>query len=201
MTDIETLLRHGSPTGGASPPTSAAFAERADRAGLVDVGYEVIPSPLGPILVAATPAGIVQIAYAEDRVDSLLDTLSVRISPRVLELPERVGAARHQLTDYFAGRRRDFDVPLDWRLVGPFAAQVLRHTATLGFGRTSTYGQVASALGRPGAARAVGNALGSNPLVIVLPCHRVLRTGGGLGGYTTGVAKKEYLLGLEGVAL
>jgi methylated-DNA-[protein]-cysteine S-methyltransferase len=198
MSDIDALLRTTPPPG--RPADLVAFAERADRADLVDVAYDVMSSPIGSILLAATREGVVQIAYAENRVDQLLDGLAARVSPRIVALPQRLAPVRAQLEEYFAGERRTFDVPLDHSLLGPFARDVLNHTATLGFGQTSTYGAVATALGRPGAARAVGNALGSNPLVIVLPCHRVLRTGGGLGGYTTGVAKKQFLLRLEGAA-
>ncbi|MCA1588406.1 MAG: methylated-DNA--[protein]-cysteine S-methyltransferase, partial [Chloroflexi bacterium] len=129
---------------------------------------------------------------------AMLQDAADRISPRVLEAPERTDDVRRQLDEYFAGRRRSFDVPLDWRLVRGFAVDVLRATARVPFGALTTYGAVAEAAGSPRAYRAAGNALGSNPIPIVVPCHRVVHTGGGLGGYTGGVSRKQFLLALEG---
>ena len=122
-----------------------------------------------------------------------------RISPRIFAAPERTDEVRRQLDDYFAGRRPRFDVPIDWRLVRGFAASVLRATARIPFGAVTSYRSIAADAGSPNAYRAAGNALGSNPIPIVVPCHRVLHAGGGLGGYTGGLERKRFLLQLEGV--
>jgi methylated-DNA-[protein]-cysteine S-methyltransferase len=174
------------------------LADRAAEAGLVDVAYAIAPSPLGDLLVARTERGIVRLAYLEDGDrDQVLDTLAERISPRVLEVPACLDEERRQLDDYFEGRRRGLDVRVDLSLVGPFTARVLARTAKIPFGQVSTYATVAADIGHARAARAVGNALGSNPVPIVVPCHRVVRTGGGMGGYTGGVHRKEHLLEIE----
>jgi len=130
--------------------------------------------------------------------DEQLDELAVRISPRILRAPARTDAVRRQLDAYFEGRRRAFEVPIDWRLVRGFAGDVLRATARIPFGQVSSYREIAVEAGSPRAYRAAGNALGSNPIPIVVPCHRVLHAGGGLGGYTGGVDRKRFLLRLEG---
>ena len=133
--------------------------------------------------------------------DAVLDHLALLVSPRVLEAPARLDDVRRQLDDFFAGRRHGFAVAIDWALTTGFTRRVLEATAAIGFGQVSTYRDVAAAAGSPKATRAAGNALGANPVPIVVPCHRVLRTGGGLGGYTGGVDKKERLLAREGVDL
>ncbi len=174
------------------------FATRAVEEGLADVAYTHADSPLGPLLLAATPRGLACIAYLDFRPeDDVLARIAARLSPRVVEAPARLDDTRRQLDDYFGGRRRDFDLPLDWGLVRDFARRVLGQTARIPFGRVATYGEVAAAIGSPGGARATGNALGSNPMPIVVPCHRVVRGGGKLGGYTGGVERKELLLTLE----
>lgn len=175
------------------------LAHRAADEGLLDVAYGVADSPLGPLTVIVTPRGLVRLSYAGDGVDEQLDELALRISPRIMEAPERTDDVRRQLDEYFAGRRHAFDVPIDWRLVRGFAGGVLRATARIPFGSVSSYREVAARAGSPNAYRAAGNALGSNPIPIVVPCHRVLHAGGGLGGYTGGLERKEYLLRLEGV--
>ena len=178
-------------------------AERADAEGLLDVAYARVDSPLGPLVAAATPRGLVRLAYEQFNggLDAIVEHLALRLSPRVLEAPARLDDVRRQLDEFFAGRRQDFDLPVDLRVCAPFGRAVLEQTARIPFGHTSTYPDVATALGRPGASRATGNALGANPVPIVVPCHRVLRTGGGLGGYTGGLDKKERLLALEGALL
>ena len=185
------------------PPDSAssgAVAERAAAEGLLDVAYATVDSPLGPLIVAGTPRGLVRLSYSESSDDdAVLAELARRISPRVLEAPARLDGVRRELDEYFERRRTDFDLPIDWALTRGFTTQVLRATAAVGFGRTTTYAEVAGAAGSPRAVRAAGNSLGSNPIPIVVPCHRVLRTGGGLGGYTGGLERKEFLLRLEGV--
>lgn len=175
------------------------FAERAAGERLVDVACATVGSPLGDLLVARTSKGIARLAYLDEHVgrEDVLEELSAQISPRVLEAPARLDDARRQLDDYFGGRRRDFDLAVDLALVAPFTERVLARTSAIPAGEVLTYGEVASEIGHARAARAVGNALGSNPIPIVVPCHRVVRSGGGLGGYTGGTHRKEHLLALE----
>jgi methylated-DNA-[protein]-cysteine S-methyltransferase len=200
-TDVEKALRaaaHG--VDEVPPELGRAFAARADAEGLVDVAYASVDSPLGPLLAAATPTGLVALSYEQFRSrDEVLEQLATQLSPRLLEAPGRLDAARRELEEYFEGRRESFDLPLDWSLTHGFTRRVLRQTARIGYGDLSTYKEVATGAGSAGAVRAAGNALGSNPMPIVVPCHRVVRTGGKLGGYTGGVERKEFLLRLEGV--
>jgi methylated-DNA-[protein]-cysteine S-methyltransferase len=174
------------------------LAGRAAAAGLLDVAYGTMDSPLGELTVIVTPRGLVRLSYPGEGIGEQLEELADRVSPRILAAPERTDEVRRQLDAYFAGRRHAFDVPIDWRLVRGFAGQVLRATARIPFGSVSSYREVASEAGSPNAYRAAGNALGSNPIPIVVPCHRVLHAGGGLGGYTGGVERKRFLLELEG---
>jgi methylated-DNA-[protein]-cysteine S-methyltransferase len=175
------------------------LARRAASAGILDVAYGIADSPLGPLTVMVTPRGLVRLSYAHEAVDEQLDDVARRISPRILEAPERTDAVRRQLDEYFVGARQRFDVPIDWSLVRGFAGDVLRATSRIPFGSVSSYREVAAEAGSPNAYRAAGNALGSNPIPIVVPCHRVLHAGGGLGGYTGGLERKRFLLHLEGV--
>jgi methylated-DNA-[protein]-cysteine S-methyltransferase len=177
---------------------STALRHRAEDEGLLDVAYGSMDSPLGELLVAVTPRGLVRVAYVDEAQDAVLEDLAGRVSPRVLRAPQRTDVVRHELEDYFAGRRRTFDTPIDWSLVRGFAVGVLQATAQVPFGQVTTYQDVAGAAGSPRAARAAGNALGSNPIPIVVPCHRVVHAGGGLGGYTGGLERKRFLLRLEG---
>ena len=174
------------------------LARRAAADGLLDVAYGTYDSPLGPLMVVVTPRGLVRLSYAHEAVDEQLDEIAVSISPRILHAPARTDAVRRQLDDYFGGTRHEFDVPVDWRLVRGFAGNVLRATARIPFGAVSSYRAIATEAGSPNAYRAAGNALGSNPIPIVVPCHRVLHAGGGLGGYTGGLERKRFLLRLEG---
>ncbi|MGH2401195.1 MAG: methylated-DNA--[protein]-cysteine S-methyltransferase [Candidatus Limnocylindria bacterium] len=201
MTDE--LERH---LAGGPPPTvldvarlHAEVARRAADEGLLDVAYGMYDSPLGPLTVMVTPRGLVRLSYPGEHVSDQLDEIADRISPRILEAPERTDSVRRQLDEYFAGIRHAFEVPIDWRLVRGFAGNVLQATARIPFGAVSSYREVATAAGSPNAYRAAGNALGSNPIPIVVPCHRVLHAGGGLGGYTGGLERKRFLLSLEGV--
>ena len=187
-----------------SPPLDldglrSELARRAADEGVLDVAYGFADSPLGPLTVMVTRRGLVRLSYAHEAIDEQLDDIAARISPRVLEAPERTDAVRRQLDEYFAGARHSFDVPIDWRLVRGFAGDVLRATSRIPFGSVSSYREVATEAGSPNAYRAAGNALGSNPIPIVVPCHRVLHAGGGLGGYTGGLERKRFLLHLEGV--
>jgi methylated-DNA-[protein]-cysteine S-methyltransferase len=176
----------------------SVLARRAAEAGLLDVAHGTYDSPLGPLTLVMTPRGLVRLSYPGEGIDAQLQVLAELVSPRILEAPERTDPVRHQLDEYFAGTRRTFDVPIDWRLVTGFAGNVLRATARIPFGSVSSYREVAAEAGSPNAYRAAGNALGANPIPIVVPCHRVLHAGGGLGGYTGGLDRKRFLLLLEG---
>jgi methylated-DNA-[protein]-cysteine S-methyltransferase len=188
------LLRAGIQLTPAPPdlPTAAAAA------GILDVAYATTDSPLGPLLLASTEQGLVRVAYLDfaDR-ETVLQSLADRVSPRMLEAPRRLDGPRRELDDYFGGRRRTFDLPLDRRLMSDFMRRVLSATSAIPFGSVSTYGAVAREAGSPRGSRAAGNALGSNPMPIVIPCHRVLHADGGIGGYTGGLERKRTLLALE----
>jgi methylated-DNA-[protein]-cysteine S-methyltransferase len=199
MTDFERVLRHAADQQDRAAAAAAAFAERAEREGLIDVAYATVDSPVGPLLVAGTKRGLVRVAFGEIPHDQVLVELSEDVSPRVLEAPAQLDQIRRQLGEYFEGRRTSFDVGLDWRLSHGFKRRVLRHTARIPYGEVSTYKTLAIAAGSPRAARAAGNALGANPIPIVVPCHRVLHSGGGIGGYGGGLDRKQFLLKLEGV--
>jgi methylated-DNA-[protein]-cysteine S-methyltransferase len=173
-------------------------AERAEDEGLLDVAYTSADSPFGPLLLAATPRGVVRIGLPTQDGDELLTELAERVSPRVLEAPARLDEVRRELDLYFEGALRDFDLPLDWQLSRDFRRRALRAVARIPYGKTRTYTQVATSAGNERAVRAAGSACGSNPIPIVVPCHRVLRKGGGLGGYGGGLPMKEALLRLEG---
>ena len=202
MVDVERELRASARELDPDVPPAqlAALPERALREQLLDVGYGYVDSPLGRLTVAATPRGLVRVAYPSDEPDGVLEDLAAKVSPRLLEAPALVDGARRELDEYFVGRRERFDLAIDWVLTsGGFVRRVLQATAQIGFGHVRTYRDVARSAGNERATRAAGNALGSNPMPVVVPCHRVLRTGGGLGGYTGGLERKEFLLGLEGV--
>jgi methylated-DNA-[protein]-cysteine S-methyltransferase len=178
-----------------------ALAASAANDGLLDVAYRTLDTPVGTLLLAATEAGLVRVAYAAEDHDAVLQTLAERISPRVLRAPARLDRVAAELEEYFAHRRRRFDVPLDWQLAHGFRATVLHHLDTqLGYGQTASYGTVAALVGHPKAVRAVGTACATNPLPVVVPCHRVVRGDGSPGGYVGGASAKESLLRLESVA-
>jgi methylated-DNA-[protein]-cysteine S-methyltransferase len=200
MSTIEDLLRGEGDVGDAAARATERAIAVARAEGLVDVSYAVEPSPVGDLLVAVTPRGLIRIAYnAKQTTDIALEELARRVSPRVLEAPAALDDVRRELDEYFEGRRTGFDIPVDWRLHDGFSRRVLRATARIPYGKLLTYGQVAAKAGSPRGHRAAGNALGSNRIPIVVPCHRVVRTGGQIGGYTGGLERKEYLLELEGV--
>jgi methylated-DNA-[protein]-cysteine S-methyltransferase len=183
----------------ASRSAAQALASRAAEEGLVDVAYATTSSPFGDLVVAVTHRGLVRLAYPNEEPGAVLEDLAARVSPRVLEVPGRLDALRRQLDEYFAGRRTRFETPVDLTLVRGFTREVLRATRRIPFGSVRTYRDVATRAGSPMAFRAAGNALGSNPIPIVVPCHRVIHAGGGLGGYTGGLERKVHLLQLEGV--
>ena len=177
---------------------AAGLAAAAAERGLLDVALGTTGSPVGELLLAVTPRGLAYVAFPEEDRDRLLQRLARDLSPRILEHSAAADAVRRQLDEYFEGDRTRFDLKLDRRLMRGIARNVLAATARVPFGRTTTYGEVATRIGRPRASRAVGNALGSNPIPIVVPCHRVLRSGGDVGGYAGGPARKRSLLALEG---
>ncbi len=196
--ELARQLRAGPGNDGYSLPD---LAPAAQSAGLLDVAYATHDSPVGTLLLAATSAGLVRLAYVDDDPERLLEDLAGRVSPRLLAAPRRLDLARRELEAYFAGRLTRFQIPLDWRLTHGFARRVLEVTAAIPYGRVSTYKSVAAEAGSPRGFRAAGNALGSNPVPIVVPCHRVLTTGGGPGGYTGGIERKLALLAVEGQQL
>ena len=198
MTDLEQQLRQPPEAELDGAALTKGLAKRASTAGLLDVAYAELDSPIGELIVFVTPRGLLRVKYADEPIEGVLAEVADRVSPRILRAPSRTDAVRRELDGYFALRRRSFDLPIDWSLVRGFAGQVLRQTARIPFGDVRSYGQVATGAGSPRAARAAGNALGSNPIPIVVPCHRVLHADGGLGGYSGGLDRKRYLLALEG---
>ena len=185
-------------------PTLAALHRRLETAAaeddLLDVAFTTMDTPVGRLLLAATPAGLVRVAFEVEGFDRVLDALATRLSPRVLRAPERLAAAEREIEEYFAGTRTFFDLPLDFSLSSGFRRLVQQHLTEIPYGRTESYGEVATLVGNPRAVRAVGSACATNPLPVVVPCHRVLRTGGALGGYAGGLHVKTALLALESAA-
>jgi len=196
---VERVLRRAHDDDAAA---AAAAARRLTRRiadeGLADVSYAPVDSPFGPLLAAATKRGLVKLAFPEEDVDGVLERLAQRVSPRIVAADAQLDPVRRELDQYFAGRRRGFALPLDWTLVGPFGRRVLGATAEIPYGGVLSYAEVAAEAGSPRGSRAAGNALGANPIPIVVPCHRVLRSGGALGGYGGGLDRKRFLLELEG---
>ncbi len=184
-----------------SPETMTGLRERlagaADREGLLDVAYRSVDSPIGALLLAATPQGLVRVGFAVEGHDTVLAELADRVSPRVLSAPAKLDAVAREVDEYFAGRRRTFDLPLDLRLASGFRRSVIERLADIGYGRTASYAEMAAAAGSPKAVRAVGTACARNPLPIVLPCHRVVRSDGAYGNYRGGPEAKHTLLTLE----
>jgi methylated-DNA-[protein]-cysteine S-methyltransferase len=176
------------------------LAEQAQREGILDVAYRTLETPVGRLLLAATDQGLVRVAYAVQDHDAVLRQLADSISPRILNAPARLDETSRQIEEYFAGRRTRFDLPLDWRLSKGFRREVLRHLGEIDYGRTESYAQVAAASGSPRAVRAVGTACATNPLPLVVPCHRVVRSDGSVGGYAGGAEAKHTLLTLEAAA-
>lgn len=185
-----------------APATAGAierFAIRAAGEGLVDVAYAKADSPFGELLLAQTPKGLVRVGLPNQDAGALLEELATKVSPRVIEAPAQLDEVRRELDLYFGGRLERFDLPLDWRLSRGFRLRVLRAIDRIPYGETRSYTEMASVAGNERAVRAAGSACGSNPIPLVVPCHRVLRAGGALGGYGGGLPMKEALLELEGV--
>ena len=186
-----------------NPADAAAAAARFAASAPADVHYALVDSPVGTLVAAATPRGLATLSYEDFHggVDAVLDSLAAKLSPRMLESPAKLDDVRRELDEYFEGRRRDFDLAIDWSLASEFTRRILKATAAIPFGQTSTYGKVAAKAGNPKASRAAGRALGSNPIPIVVPCHRVVGTSGQLTGYTGGLHRKIALLQIEGIVL
>ncbi len=198
---IENTLKSGPANAHPDAATAARrLTERIIADGLADVSYAPVDSPFGRLHAARTRRGLVRLAFPEESVDTFLEQIATRLSPRVVEAPSSLDPVKRELDEYFAGRRRSFDLKLDWSLIAPFGRRVLKMTAAIPYGGHLSYAEVAAEAGSPGGARAAGNALGANPIPIVIPCHRVLRSGGALGGYGGGLDRKRFLLELEGAA-
>jgi methylated-DNA-[protein]-cysteine S-methyltransferase len=176
----------------------ARLADTAADRGVLDLAYRTHDTPVGTLLLVASEAGLVRVAYPGEGHDAVLAALAEKISPRVLRAPARLDPAARQLDDYFAGTRRAFDLPLDWRLSAGFRRSVLHQLrVAVGYGTTASYAAVAALAGSPKAVRAVGTACATNPLPVVVPCHRVVRSDGSMGGYLGGPDAKRALLDLE----
>jgi methylated-DNA-[protein]-cysteine S-methyltransferase len=176
------------------------LAVSAAAAGMLDVAYRTLDTPVGTLLLAATEKGLIRVAYATEGHDKVLQTIAKRISPRILYAPRRLDLAAGEIDEYFAGQRRGFDLPLDLSLSAGFRRTVLSHLPGIAYGHTATYAAVAAAAGSPGAVRAAATACATNPLPVVVPCHRVIRSDGSFGGYLGGPAVKQALLELEAAA-
>ena len=172
----------------------------AETEGLLDVAYRTVDSPFGPLLVAATTAGVVRVAFEREGHDTVLEHLAGSVSPRILRSGRRTDAVARQLDEYFAGRRRTFELDVDLQLVHGFRRDVIAHLADIDYGSTASYAAVARAVGSPAAVRAVGSACSHNPVPVVLPCHRVVRSDGSLGQYLGGAETKAALLAMEAAA-
>jgi methylated-DNA-[protein]-cysteine S-methyltransferase len=207
MNELEQALRGAAlPRGDAGAAAAVGrLVARAEDEGLLEVAYGSVESPFGDLLAAVTPRGLLRLSFDPSRNDTVLEEIAEKVSPRVLEAPAQIDPVRRELEEYFDGQRRRFELKVDWRLTRGFFQKILRATARLDYGELATYKQMAEAAGSPRAVRAAGNALGSNPIPIVVPCHRIVRTGGKLGGYggtlgpyIGGPDVKRRLLELEG---
>ncbi len=197
---ISSLARSTDAAPGQLTGLRARLADAAQCDGILDVAYRIIDSPVGPLLVAATESGLVRVAYASENHDAVLQSLADRISPRILSGSARLDNVARELDEYFDGHRQSFDVPLDWRLSAGFRSIVLHLLPEIGYGHTASYAAVARLAGHPKAVRAVGSACATNPLPVIVPCHRVVRSDGSMGGYLGGVEAKRTLLTLEAAA-
>ncbi|WP_405792113.1 methylated-DNA--[protein]-cysteine S-methyltransferase [Streptomyces sp. NBC_01506] len=198
--DLDTLLARASTDPETLAQLHTGLEDAASREGLLDIAYTVVDSPVGRLLLASTEKGLVRVAFANQDHDKVLDSLAAALSPRVLRAPKRLDGVARELDQYFAGARRTFDLPLDMSLSHGFRQLVQRHLPEIGYGSTLSYAEVARLVGNPKAVRAVGTACATNPLPVVVPCHRVLRSDGTLGGYAGGAAAKSVLLDLEAAA-
>lgn len=201
---LEKMLRQTPSSGADLDRAVQGLLARAERDGLIDVAYATVDSPFGELLVARTDRGVVKLALPTHRGSrrsrgEILEELATVVSPRVLESPMRLDEERRELEDYFEGRRQEFDVPVDWSLTSPgFRSRALHAVARIPYGKTKTYTEIAKSAGNPRAFRAAGTACGHNPIPLIVPCHRVVQSGGGVGNYGGGPKMKEALLHLEG---
>jgi methylated-DNA-[protein]-cysteine S-methyltransferase len=179
------------------PQLHARLVERVAREELLDVSYRIVDSPVGPLLLAATAAGLVRIAFECEGHDEVLARLATAVSPRILRTHRRLDEPARQLDDYFGARRETFDLPVDLQLAHGFRRRVLDHLRAIAYGTTETYAAVAAAAGSPAAVRAVGSACATNPVPVVVPCHRVVRSDGSIGRYLGGADTKQRLLAME----
>lgn len=193
----DVIERFRSVDGDALARLHAGLEAAAQHAGLLDVAYRVLDSPVGGLLVAATQRGVVRVAFEAENHERVLDELSRTLSPRILKSPARLDRAAHEFDEYFAGARSAFDLPLDFQLSRGYRKTVLEHLRAIDYGTTASYAHVAVATGNPKAVRAVGSACATNPIPILIPCHRVVRSDGKLGGYLGGLDAKRLLLSLE----
>ena len=198
--DLSALLAFTAPTAEAIAELHRRLEASAENAGILDVAYTTIDTPVGSLLLAATEKGLIRVAYDSEGHDKVLDMLASKVSGRILRAPKRLDTVAKELDEYFARRRTAFDLPLDLSLSSGFLQLVQRHLPQIAYGHTESYKQVAQLVGNPKAVRAVGTACATNPLPIVVPCHRVVRTDGTLGGYAGGLAAKTALLKLEAAA-
>jgi methylated-DNA-[protein]-cysteine S-methyltransferase len=200
-TDVSSMLADLTTVGPeALEKLHVALEDAADREGILDVAYRTIDTPVGSLLLAATRAGLVRVAFDSQDHDVVLEQLASMVSPRILRAPKRLDPVAREIDEYFARRRTSFDVPLDFALSTGFRRSVLEHLPQIAYGRTESYADVARTVGNPKAVRAVGSACATNPMPVVIPCHRVLRTDGTLGGYVGGPEAKAALLDLEAAA-
>jgi len=169
----------------------------ADSDSLLDVAYRTVDSPIGTLLLAATPEGLVRVAFESEGHDVVLEHLAADVSPRILRSPKRLDGTARELEEYFAGRRREFEVTIDFRLVHGFRREVLDHLRSIGYGTTASYATLAAVAGRPAAVRAAASACSHNPIPLIVPCHRIIRSDGSVGQYLGGAAAKRALLDLE----
>lgn len=197
MNELERRLASTGSAGPALNRLRETVARRAEQQGLLDVAYRTLDTAVGQLLLAATPAGLVRVGYPRQGHDQVLAELSARISPRILHAPARLDAVAVQLEEYLAARRHSFDLPLDLRLAHGFRRLVLDRLPTIAYGHTTSYAGLAADLGNPRAVRAVGSACATNPLPLVIPCHRVVRSDGTPGEYAGGAEVKQRLLQLE----
>jgi methylated-DNA-[protein]-cysteine S-methyltransferase len=195
------LKRLGAGAAGPARDAAARIAAAAEADGLLDVAIGVTDSPLGTLTVAVTPKGLVRVAFADEDRDEVLEELARELSPRILESARATDDVRRELSEFFAAERTRFDLKVDRRLIHGIGTEVLRATSRVPYGSLTTYGMIAKRIGKPTASRAVGRALGSNPIPIVIPCHRVIGASGKLTGYAGGLHRKEALLALEGSLL
>jgi len=199
--DIAELLGEATePTRSEIQVLHEALAAKAEVAGLLDVAYRTIDSPVGTLILAATPSGVVRVAYELEGLETVLEDLANKISPRILLSPKRLDDTARQIEEYFSGTRRHFGLPVDLSLSSGFRRTVLNYLPDIAYGKTASYGDVAAAVNNPKASRAVGTACATNPLPLIIPCHRVIRSDGHTGSYLGGPETKRQLLSLEAAA-